>query len=110
VNLLVNEQIVTPDIAVYEVVNAIWKQEKLLKKVDNGKQYIAIFHGLIDSGKITVLPPNESLMQSSFLLAKQNNIRIYDAVFIALALQLNLSLKTLDMAQSRAFDSERVIT
>jgi len=105
-SLLANEQIVAPDVVVYEVANAIWKQEHLLKDLEDGKQYIAIFHGLIESGKIAVLPPNESLMQDSYLVAKQNSITIYDDVFVALSLQLDLSLKTLDKAQTRAFKSE----
>ncbi len=105
-SLLANEQIVAPDMVVYEVANAVWKQEHLMKDLEDGKQYIAIFHGLIESGKITVLPPNESLMQNSYLVAKQNSITVYDAVFVALALQLGLSLKTLDKTQTRAFKAE----
>ena len=105
-SLLANEQIVAPDVVVYEVANAIWKQEHLMKDLEDGKQYIAIFHGLIESGKIAVLAPNENLMQDSYLVAKQNSITVYDAVFVALALQLNLSLKTLDKAQARAFKAE----
>jgi predicted nucleic acid-binding protein len=45
-------------------------------------------------------------MQDSYLVAKQNSITIYDDVFVALSLQLDLSLKTLDKAQTRAFKSE----
>lgn len=105
-SLLSNVQIVAPDMVVYEVANAIWKQEYLLKNLENGKEYIAIFHGLLDSEKIAVMPPNEDLIQHSYLLAKQNSITIYDAVFVALALQLDLPLKTLDKAQTRAFKLE----
>ena len=104
--MLGNEQIVAPDMVVYEVANAIWKQEHLLKNLENGEEYIAIFHGLLESGKIAVLPPNEDLIQYSYLLAKQNSITVYDAVFVALAVQLELSLKTLDKAQTRVFKLE----
>lgn len=86
--LLSNEQFFAPDMVVYEVANAIWKQERLLKNLENGKEYIAIFHGLIASGKIVVVPPNEDLIQQSYMLAKQNSITVYDAVFVALAVQL----------------------
>jgi predicted nucleic acid-binding protein len=104
--LLANEQIVAPDIVVYEVANAIGKHEHLMKDLDNGRQYIAIFHGLMESGKIAVLAPNENLMQDSYVISKQNSITVYDAVFIALALQFNLSLKTFDKVQIRAFKKE----
>lgn len=105
--MLENEQIIAPDMVVYEVANAIWKQEHLMKNLEDGKQYITIFHGLIESGNITVLPPNESLMQDSYLIAKQNSITVYDAVFVVLALQLNVSLKTLDKVQTRVFRTEK---
>jgi len=106
VSLLAKEQIVAPDVVVYEVANAIWKQEHLMQHLKDGKLYTAIFHGLIESGKIEVILPNENLMQDSYLVAKQNGITVYDAVFIALALQLDLSLKTLDNIQARVFKSE----
>jgi predicted nucleic acid-binding protein len=45
-------------------------------------------------------------MHDSYLVAKQNSITVCDAVFIALALQLDLPLKTFDKTQARAFKSE----
>jgi hypothetical protein len=36
-SLLTKGQIVAPDVAVYEVVNAIWKQEHLMKHLEEGK-------------------------------------------------------------------------
>ena len=105
-SLLANEQIVAPDVAVYEVANAVWKRENLLKNLKNGLQYIAIFFGFIESGKIIVLPSNENLMQESYKIAKRSGITIYDAVFVASALELGLTLKTFDKAQIRAFKSE----
>lgn len=44
-------------------------------------------------------------MQQSYLIAKNNNITVYDAVFIALALQLGV-LMILDKVQIRAFKTE----
>jgi predicted nucleic acid-binding protein len=104
--LLANEQIVAPDVAVYEVANAVWKRENLLKNLKNGLQYIAIFFGFIESGKIAVLPLNENLSQESYKIAERGGITLYDAVFVALALELGLPLKTFDKAQIRAFKSE----
>ncbi len=104
--MLADEQIVTSDVAVYEVANAVWKRENLLKNLENGLQYIAIFFGFIESGKIVVLPSNENLMQESYKIAKRSSITLYDAVFVALALEFGLPLKTLDKAQIRAFKLE----
>jgi len=93
-------------LAIYEVANAVWKQEHLLKSVDDGLQYVGILYGLIDSGKITVIASNEKLLQESYQIAIRQGITIYDAIFIALALDLDLSLKTFDRAQTRALKSE----
>ena len=82
--MLANEQIVTPDVAVYEVANAVWKRENLLKNLENGLQYIVIFFGFIESGKIVVLPSNENLLQESYKIAKRSGITLYDAVFVGL--------------------------
>jgi predicted nucleic acid-binding protein len=104
--LLANEQIVAPDVAVYEVANAIWKRETLLKNLENGLQYIVILFGLIESGKIAVMPSNQKLLQESYKIAKRSGITLYDAVFVALALEFGLPLKTFDKAQIRAFKLE----
>jgi len=104
--LLVNEQILAPDLIVYEVVNAVWKREHLLKNLENGQEYIAIFYGLLESGKIAVLPSHESLLQESYKISLRNRITVYDAVFIALALEFGLTLKTFDKTQNGAFESE----
>ena len=91
----------------YEVTNAIWKHEHLLKDLENGKPYIAIFLGLIEAGRITLLSPNEKLVQESYLLAQKNRTTVYDAVFISLAIKIGLELKSFDRVQIRVFESER---
>jgi predicted nucleic acid-binding protein len=105
-SLIRGEQFVAPDIIIFEVANVIWKHECLIRNLDDGTPYLTSLYDLIKSGKINVLSPNETLMQKSYLIAKQNSITIYDAVFIALALQLGVSMKTLDKAQIRAFKLE----
>ncbi len=95
-----------PELVVYEVANAIWKHEHLLKDVENGKQYLSIFYGLIEAGKIKILTPNEELMQESYSIAKRQEIAVYDAVFVSLANKLGLTLKSYDRVQIRALKSE----
>jgi predicted nucleic acid-binding protein len=91
---------------VYEVANAIWRHEHLLKDLADGRPHISALWGLIDSGKIAVQPSNEKLLQESYSIAKRNAITVYDAVFIALALEYSLPLKSFDQVQIRAFKSE----
>jgi predicted nucleic acid-binding protein len=97
---------VAPELVGYEVTNAIWKHEHLLKDLENGKPYISIFYGLVEAGKIKILTPNEELMQKSYLIAKRQGITIYDAVFVSLAIKLGLPLKSYDRVQIRALESE----
>lgn len=95
-----------PELVVYEVTNAIWKHEHLLKDVENGKLYVSIFYGLIEAGKIKILTPNEELMQESYSIAKRQGITVYDAVFVSLAIKLGLTLKSYDKVQIRSLESE----
>jgi predicted nucleic acid-binding protein len=97
---------VSPELVAYEVTNAIWKHEHLLKDLENGKPYVSIFYDLIESGKITILSPNEELMQESYSIAKRQGITLYDAVFVSLAIKLELTLKSYDKVQIRALKSE----
>jgi predicted nucleic acid-binding protein len=100
---------VAPELVIYEVANAIWKHEHLLKDLENGKPYLSIFFGLIDAGQITVLSPSEELIQESYAIAQRNKITLNDAVFIALATKLKLTLRSYDRAQIRAFKTENKV-
>ena len=95
-----------PELVAYEVTNAIWKHEHLLKDLENGKPYVSIFYGLIEAGKIKIITPNEELMQESYSIAKRQGITVYDAVFVSLAIKLGLTLKGYDKLQIRALKSE----
>jgi len=97
---------VAPELVAYEVTNAIWKHEHLLKDLENGKPYVSIFYGLIEAGKIKIITPNEELMQESYSIAKRQGITVYDAVFVSLAIKLGLTLKGYDKLQIRALKSE----
>ena len=95
-----------PELVAYEVTNAVWKHEHLLKDLENGKPYVSIFYGLIEAGKIKILTPNEELMQESYSIAKRQGITVYDAVFVSLAIKLGLTLKSYDKIQIRDLKSE----
>ena len=95
-----------PELVVYEVANAIWKHEHLLKDLENGEQYLSIFYGLMEAGKIIILSPNESIMQESYSIAKRNGITVYDAVFVSIATKLSLTLRSYDRVQIRTLKSE----
>ena len=105
--MLADDQIVAPELIVYEVANSIWKHEHLLKDLKDGKPYLSILFGLIEAGRITILSPNENLMREAYSIAKRNGITVYDAMFISLAIKLGATLKSYDKVQIRALKTEK---
>ncbi len=105
--LLSEDSIIAPDFMVYEVANALWRHEHLLKDLADGKPHISALWGLIDSGKIALISPNERLTLMAYSMARRNSITIYDAIFICLAIDLGITLKTFDKIQARVLESER---
>ena len=100
------DQILTSYLAIFEVTNALWKHEHLLKDIDDGLDYLTIFYGLVDSRKILPLDASEELLRSSSLLARRNEISTYDAIFVALAVSTGLELLTFDQRQSEVMRRE----
>lgn len=105
-SLLEEDQIVVPELALYETMNSIWKHECVLKDLKDGSAYLSILYGLIDAGAILVLSPNEQLMRKTYLIASRHRMSVYDSVFVSLALELGVKLETLDGTQMRVMKSE----
>jgi predicted nucleic acid-binding protein len=98
------EVIVSPDIMLYEVVNTLWKQQFLFKRIKDGAGYISVLFDLIDSGSIVLFRPDLRLMNRAYNIAGKQRIALYDAVFLALALETDLELKSLDKNMINLFD------
>lgn len=79
----------------------------MIRDLADGASFLSIFQGLIEAGRVVLLSPNGGLMQKAYALAERNGITVYDAVFIALALETGLPLRTFDGAQTRAMKAER---
>ncbi len=104
--LLREEDIVTADLAVYEVANSIWKHQYLLKDLRDGPRYLSIFDGLLETNRIRAVRPTQELMERSYALAARNGLPVYDAVFIALALETGAGLRTYDRQQAAVMEKE----
>jgi predicted nucleic acid-binding protein len=104
--LLEEDFLITVDLAVYEVVNAIWRHQFVLKDLDNGLSYISILYGLIETGRIRVDRPAAELMQRGYSLAGKNRRTVYDTIFVALALELASELATFDNHQAKLLGRE----
>lgn len=103
---LFEEDLLTVDLALYEAVNALWKHQFLIKDIDDGVPYVSILYGLVDSGRIQVIRPGEELMKQGYSLAARRHRPIYDAIFIALALELASELATFDKRQTELMQEE----
>jgi predicted nucleic acid-binding protein len=104
--LLSENDIVAPDFMVYEVANALWRHEHLLKDLTDGKLHLSILWGLIDAGKIMLISPNKRLSAMAYSIAVGNGITFYDAFFVCLAIDLGITLRTFDKIQAQVFETE----
>jgi len=85
----------TIDLALYESINAVWKEYKLLKRFDKNiaLEFIKILgdiFNIIDTFSI------KSLEKEVFEIASKEGLTIYDASYIAIAKKNNLILVTDD--------------
>jgi predicted nucleic acid-binding protein len=106
-SLLENEAFAAPDLALYEVVNTLWKHEVLIGDVKNASLSFGVFLDLIANQNVELLRPDKRLLDEAYALSVRHKIPIYDMVFVALALQLGLELRTFDDRQSKILSSER---
>ncbi|MEB3787842.1 MAG: type II toxin-antitoxin system VapC family toxin [Desulfurococcales archaeon] len=82
-------------LTVYEVLNALWKEAHLLKRLDPGEvSYLAdVFAGIIEN--MVVLDPR-GLESDIVQIALSRHVTVYDASYIALARRHGLKLVTED--------------
>jgi predicted nucleic acid-binding protein len=104
--LFENETFVSPDLVCYEVVNAVWKHDTLLRDLKNPEERIELFLELVSNGSVQLVRPDRKLLNQTYALSAKHEITIYDSVFIALALQLNMELATFDSRQSTILRKE----
>ncbi len=77
-----------------------------MRDLVDGASYLSIFQGLIEAGRVLLLSPNENLMQKAYAIAVRNEMTVYDAVFVSLALEMGLALRTFDKVQVRVMRLE----
>lgn len=100
-SLLEDEEIVTPELALYEVTNAIWKHETVLTDIKDGEAFLELFLELIEVQAIRLVRPDEKIIRKAYTLASDKNTTFYDTIFVVLALELGLDLKTFDKTQEQ---------
>jgi predicted nucleic acid-binding protein len=104
--LIGNEVLVTPDLALYEVISTLWKHETIIGDLDDSS-YIGLMLELVSAGAILLVRPDRKPLNEIYALSVKHRMPVYDTVFVALALQLALELKTCDGKQAKLLSKER---
>ncbi len=92
----VASDLVTLDLAVYEVGNAVWKQTRLLKSIDE-KEARATHEALIGLlSRISMVRKGELDHRKAMDLALKRGIAYYDACYVTAAESLKLPFATED--------------
>lgn len=106
-SLLEGYYIFSPDYGLYEVLNAVWKHQVLLKKITDTETIIAAFFDLISAQRIRYVALEEATIKSAYALAVKTRSSLYDIIFISLANELDVELKTLDKRQKEIFNKNQ---
>jgi predicted nucleic acid-binding protein len=89
--------VVTLDLAIKELSNALWK--KVLRNEMNYETAARIIRDIVE-GKPFPIEPQERYFLNAFEIAVKGNATVYDALFIAMARGKNLELVTCDEKQA----------
>ena len=106
-SLLEGDTIITPDLTLYEAVNTLWKHDTLIGDLKDSSLRVDLLLELISVGAIQLVRPDERLLKNTYALSAKHEVSIYDMVFVALALELGLELKTFDNKQANILSKER---
>jgi len=102
---IIKEGVITLDLSIKEVANALWK--KIVIGEMNDDLAIKILYDLLKSEAIIIVNQDDYLVEA-FKIANRNKITIYDSLFIALAKSKNLELVTSDKKQYEIAKNEEL--
>jgi predicted nucleic acid-binding protein len=108
-SLLENETSIAPDLALYLVVNTLWKHQVMIRDLEDASVHIELFTDLTSNQRVQFLRPDSKLLDKAVALSVKHRLPTYDTIFVALALQLGVELKTYDARQFSIFSQERHI-
>lgn len=94
-NLKPFSQVLTLDLAIYESLNAIWKEYSLLNHIDyeTAQEYINLVKNVF---KILHIESINGIEEKVFELANKEKLTIYDAAYLAKSIKANYILVTDD--------------
>ena len=100
------EPTIVPELAVYEVVNAIYVRERVVGRQDHGIAYLRAFFEILDSSLLEVVGATGDLMSEAYEIGTRHGAAIYECVFVALALRTGSQLLTKDRRQLAILEKE----
>jgi predicted nucleic acid-binding protein len=95
---IIVEKPFTLDLAIKEVANAIWRRVVLLHDIDIEKVLTLLNH-LLELKKVLRVEPQDQYIVQAFTIILENNIAVYDALFIAQAMIKKATSVTSDKRQ-----------
>jgi predicted nucleic acid-binding protein len=101
------EPMIAPELAVYEVVNAILTRERVLGVKQLGVPYVGALFQVIEASLLEVVGSSEGLMTEAYEIASRNGVGVYDCVFVALALRTGAPLMSHDRGQLKVLEREK---
>lgn len=95
------EEAVSVDHVVKEVANAIWKKCVVLKlePIDVAHKRHQLLHKIVREG-VVALESESKYLEEAFKIAVENEVTVYDSLYIAQALGLGAQLLTSDAKQA----------
>ena len=106
-SLFEGDTFIAPDLALYEIPNTMWKHQILFADLKEPSPFLDLFFQLLESETIQLVRPDERLLMRAYALSVKHRSPLYDTVFISLALDLGLELKTFDDNQKRILSKEK---
>jgi predicted nucleic acid-binding protein len=106
-SLFEGDTFIAPDLALYEIPNTMWKHQILFADLKEPSPFLDLFFQLLESETIQLVRPDERLLKRAYALSVKHRSPLYDTVFISLALDLDLELKTFDDNQKRILSKEK---
>ena len=85
----------TTELALYESLNAVWKEHRLLKRIDGeaAAEFVDILSGLFEALRVLSA---RGLEAEIFDLASREGLTVYDASYVCVAAERDLALVTDD--------------
>ena len=100
------EPAIVPELAVYEVVNAILVRERVLGTLEHGLDYVRAFFGILDASVLEVVGTTGDLMSEAYEIASRHGEAVYDCIFVVLAVRTGSPLLTHDRRQAKVLEKE----